>query len=321
MAYYLNDAQREQVLALQQSFTARTEWPTWLALIWVYGAWFSLVHFYALLGPVLGTALLALNCAFFMSVQHELVHGHPTRWTGFNKLLGYAPLAVWFPYTLYVQTHLKHHQDENLTLPGVDPETNYVSAQTWAGSGAFMRGLYRARLSFWGRFLFGPAMSIHAIVTDAMGQLRRGDLRNLGMWFAHGALTVLMLWWVQRVSGMHPVHYLLGVAYPALSIAMVRSYFEHRATAHCKQRIATNEASWPMRLLYLNNNFHLTHHDMPGLAWYVLPKVYWPQREAYLARNAGFRFLGYAPLAWRYGFRPIDAPTHPGLAEDRSSLP
>ncbi len=191
-------------------------------------------------------------------------------------------------------------------------------AERWASSGPIWRWLYRARLSFWGRFVFGPALSIHAIASEAIGQLRRGDYHLVPMWLTHGALTVLMLWGVQQVAGIHPLHYLLGVAYPALSIAMVRSYFEHRATADCKHRIAINESSWPMRLLYLNNNFHLVHHDMPGLAWYLLPKAYWPHRDAYFSRCAGFRFGGYAELAWRFGLRPIDAPAHPGLVDRKA---
>ena len=256
-----------------------------------------------------------------MSVQHELVHGHPTRSHSINKLLGYAPLAVWFPYTLYVATHMHHHNDHHLTLPEIDPETNYVSPERWRRSGPLMRWLYTARLSFWGRFFLGPAMAIVAIASGAWSKLRHGNFHDLRMWLTHGSLTLLMLWAVQHFAGIHPLHYLLGVAYPAMSIAMVRSYFEHRATADAKHRIVINEASWPMRLLFLNNNFHLVHHDMPGLAWSLLPKVYWPNRDAYFVRCAGFRFSGYAELAWRYGFRPIDAPTHPGLAEDRSSLP
>lgn len=49
-------------------------------------------------------------------VTHELVHGHPTRDRRLNRLLGYAPLAVWFPYTLYMESHLRHHNDDHLTL-------------------------------------------------------------------------------------------------------------------------------------------------------------------------------------------------------------
>jgi fatty acid desaturase len=51
-----------------------------------------------------------------LSVQHELLHGHPTRWTSLNKVLGYAPFAVWYPYTLYRDSHLLHHRDEDLVV-------------------------------------------------------------------------------------------------------------------------------------------------------------------------------------------------------------
>lgn len=315
MAEYLNPTHQQHVLRLQQSLTARTEWPTWLLVLVVYGGWWTLVTWHAALGPWLGSALLAVNCGWFMSLQHELVHGHPTRSRAFNKLLGYAPLAVWFPFSLYVETHIAHHNDEQLTLPGVDPESNYVSPQQWQRSGALMRWLYRARLSFWGRFVLGPGMAITSIVQEELALLRRRDLRHVPMWLTHGSLTVLMLWGLWTYAGIHPLLYLFGIAYPALSIAMVRSFFEHRATAQAKHRIVINEAAWPLRLLYLNNNYHLVHHDMPGLAWYLIGKAYRPFREDYLERCGQFRFDGYAPLAGRFGLRPIDDPVHPGLVE------
>ena len=40
-----------------------------------------------------------------------------------RAVLGYAPFAVWYPYTLYRDSHLLHHNDEDLTLPGIDPES------------------------------------------------------------------------------------------------------------------------------------------------------------------------------------------------------
>ena len=91
----------------------------------------------------------------------------------------------------------------------------------------------------------------------------------------------------------------------------MRSYYEHRAADDCKHRIAINEAAWPMRLLYLNNNYHLVHHDLPGLPWYLLARVYWADRDAYLARCGGFRIAGYTELVRRFGLTPVDAPVHP----------
>ena len=316
MAEYLNPAQKQVVENLLNTPMVRTEWPTWAMFFLVYGAWGGTLYWSAALGPWLATPLLIVSCAWFMSFQHELVHGHPTRHRWFNKILGYAPLAVWFPYTVYVESHLRHHNDAHLTLPDIDPETHYVSDRTWERSGWLMRFLYWQRKRFWGRFVFGPAMAITSVVREAVRQPLQGNFRYVPMWLTHLGLVVVMLAGIQAWTGIGPLHYLLGVAYPALSLAMVRSYYEHRAAEDCKHRIAINEASWPMRMLFLNNNYHLVHHDLPALPWYLLPKVYWASREAYLQRSGGFRIDGYGELIRRFSFKPVDAPLHPSAKKE-----
>ncbi len=311
MAEYLSPTQKQVVESLLQTPMARTEWPTWVMLFLVYGAWGATLYWSRELGLPATTLLLIVNCAWFMSFQHELVHGHPTRLRWFNKILAYPPLAVWFPYTLYRESHLRHHNDAHLTMPGMDPETHYVSSNTWLRSGWLMRGLYWQRKRFWGRFVFGPAMSIVSMAREALGQVRRRNYRYVPMWLTHIALVSLMLACIQAWTGISALFYIFCVAYPALSLAMVRSYYEHRAAEDCKHRIAINEASWPMRVLFLNNNFHLVHHDLPALPWYLLPRVYWANREAYLLRCGGFRIGGYGELIRRFSFKPVDAPLHP----------
>lgn len=311
MAQYLSSQQEQAVARLLDTPMARTEWPTWLLIVLVYGAWLAGLLLTRAHGLVWGTPLLILATAWYMSLQHELVHGHPTRLRWLNKLLGYAPLAAWFPFTVYLESHLRHHHDADLTLPGIDPETHYVSQATWQRSGGLMRALFVLRKSFWGRLLVGPAMAVAAMLREALGQLRAGELRHLPMWGLHLAALAALLWLVERVAGIAPWYYLLAVAYPALALVMVRSYYEHRAAPDCKHRTVLNEAAWPMRLLYLNNNYHLVHHDLPALPWYLLGRVYRADRAAYFARSGGFRIGGYAQLAWRFGFRAIDAPVHP----------
>jgi len=311
MAEYLSPTQKQVVEQLLQTTMARTEWPTWIMLFLVYGAWGGTLYGSRALGLPVTTLLLIVSCAWYMSFQHELVHGHPTRHRWFNKLLAYLPLAIWFPYTLYVESHLRHHNDANLTMPDMDPETHYVSSNTWQRSGWLMRGLYWQRKRFWGRFIFGPAMSIVSMAREALGQVRRGDYRYVPMWLTHIALVMLILAGVQAWTGIGALYYVFCVAYPALSLAMVRSYYEHRAAEDCKHRIVINEASWPMRLLFLNNNYHLVHHDLPALPWYLLPRVYWANRDAYLLRCGGFRIGGYGELIRRFSFKAVDAPLHP----------
>ncbi len=316
MSEYLNAQQEQAVARLLKTPMARTEWPTWLLIPAVYGLWFATLYWSQALGLLATTLLLLLSCTWYMSLQHELVHGHPTQYRGLNKLLGFAPLAVWFPYTLYLESHLRHHNDAHLTMPGVDPETHYVSDEVWQRSGWLMRALFVHRKRFWGRFVFGPAMAIGSVLDEAVTQMREGNYKYLPMWSLHIAMLTVMLTAIHTWTDIAAWYYLLVVAYPALSLAMVRSYYEHRAADDCKHRIAINEASWPMRLLYLNNNYHLVHHDMPGLPWYLLARVYRTDRDAYIARCGGFRLGGYLELVRRFGLTPVDAPVHP-LHQDR----
>ncbi|MFM0101115.1 fatty acid desaturase [Paraburkholderia nemoris] len=318
MSEYFDDAHRRAVERLHASLTGRSEWPTWLLLVTVYGGWFGTL---ALLGtgairlPV-ATLLLIVLCAWYMSVQHELLHGHPTRSVSVNKLLGYAPLAVWYPYTLYRDSHLMHHRDEDLTMPGIDPESNYVRAERWAQMPSWHRLLWHARKTMIGRLVVGPPMAVCAIFKETMRQCRARDYRYVPMWLAHGTLVGVMLVAIDRWVGMPAWYYLLVVSWPAQSLAMVRSLYEHRAAPTSKARIVINEAGPLMRLLYLNNNYHLVHHDLPRLSWYHLPAVYAMRRREYIEKCGGFRVPGgYAELLSRYAFRPTDAAVHPYAGE------
>jgi len=117
------------------------------------------------------------------------------------------------------------------------------------------------------------------------------------------------------ICGIPIAAYIALFAYPGLSLAMVRSYAEHRPAAEPAHRIAVVEAGRVMRLLFLNNNYHLPHHDRPGLAWYDLPAYYRANRGAFLERNAGYLFAGYGEQVRRFLLRPKDEPVHPLAAK------
>ncbi|MFJ2686361.1 fatty acid desaturase [Pseudomonas sp. NPDC087342] len=311
MSHYFDAAHRAEIETLRQSLTARTEWPTWLLLIGVYVAWFSIVLASERLGLGLSTLLLIPLVVLWLSVQHELLHGHPTRWLALNRLLGYAPFAVWFPYTLYRNSHLLHHHDEDLTVPGRDPESRYLTAKHWQRSSVFKQALHRLNKTVLGRVMVGAPMALQALARKELRRLRAGERQAWLMWLTHGALTVLMLSFIARYSALPVWHYLLLISVPALSIAMIRSYYEHRPNAQPEQRTVLNEASWPWSWLFLNNNLHLVHHDLPSLPWYDLPEAYRARREQWLARSGGFLVQGYGELWRRHGVRAIDSPQHP----------
>ncbi|MYM66734.1 fatty acid desaturase [Pseudoduganella sp. FT55W] len=313
MQAWIDIAQRQEVIAERTRQLWRGEWPTWLLILAIHGGWLATLAYWPLLGDPAATMLMVWWCAWYMSLQHELIHGHPTPWPRLNRVFGYLPLAVWYPYEIYRESHLRHHNDFDLTLPELDAESTYVSPAEWDAMSRPLRALRWLNKTFWGRLAIGPALAIASTWGAAAGRLARGDLRDAGVWLRHLLLLAALLWWVQSAFGVPALWYVLVISYPAQSLSMIRSYYEHRPAEDHKQRIVLNGAGLVFRILFLNNNLHLVHHDLPSLPWYLLPRVYAGRREAYNARSGGFHINGYGELMRRYGFRPIDAPVHPRM--------
>lgn len=300
----VSGSEADTAAPVQQDWLLRLELPTWLLIAVIYGGWFGTVALWRQLGPWLGTPLLIIFTSWYMSLQHELIHGHPTRHGWLNALFGLLPLAVWYPYAVYRDTHLAHHRDESLTLPGIDPESYY--SRSLPGT-ALARGLRRWRDTAPGRLLLGPGWGWLATVGAA---LRSGQRQQLLVWGSHLLLLGLLLLWL-RQAGIAPWYYLLCIAYPALALAMVRSFYEHRAQPEVTTRSVLNEAAWPWRLLFLNLNYHLVHHLHPGLPWYCLRQAYLAERQHYRQLSGDFVEQGYLQLLWRHRHRPVIDPLHP----------
>jgi len=296
------------------SAARRIEWPTCLLIAVVYGAWIAVIICAQPLGVVAGNVLLIVICCWFMSLQHELLHDHPTPSRAFNRLLGLAPLAVWYPYDLYRAGHLAHHRDELLTEPGIDPESNYIAAADFARLHPLLRPFWFAQRTVLGRVLLGPAMVIVPTWLDIVRRPLRGDWHQTPAWALHLGLLAALLWALDRYAGIGPLRYMLAIAYPALGLAMLRSFFEHRPAALPAHRVVINEAAAFWRLLYLNNNYHSVHHESPSLPWYRIRARYLAEREAVLAGNGGFLVAGYGALLRRHAWTPIDSPVHPPMA-------
>lgn len=282
----------------------RLEWKTWLLILTVWGGWWSTVVFWQVMPRWVSTPLLIWFTAWFMSLQHELIHGHPTRWPWLNALIGAWPIAIWYPYRVYRDSHLAHHRNEHLTLPHADPESYYLSAST---PKTYWARLIRWRNTSLGRLLIGPALSWLMTLQSAWHHRDQATLITWGM-HAVGVASVL---WVTHQFGISPWWYILAVAYPALSLTMVRSFYEHRAVSTVDERSVINEAAWPWRLLFLNLNYHLVHHLHPGLPWYQLRRQYLDHRQFYREQTGGFVENGYLHLLWRHRRLPVIADVHP----------
>src|SRR5215203_4217235 len=115
------------------------EWPTLALLAACYGFWALATFHYSALGPVLLVLFAAPLVTLHSSLQHEALHGHPTRSAALNEALVFPPLGLLFPYRRFKALHLKHHDNSALTDPYDDPESFYLAAGDWQKLPAWIR--------------------------------------------------------------------------------------------------------------------------------------------------------------------------------------
>src|SRR5262245_15603811 len=245
------------------------------------------------------------------SLQHEVVHNHPTRFGWLNEALVFPSLWLWLPYRLYRETHLIHHRDEQLTCPINDPESNYVLPDAWSRMGPVGRWFRSALGTVAGRMVLGPAFFVGRLWWRELSRLLHGDRSHLSIWTIHIASVAVVVIWATAICGIPFLDYVLLYAYPGLSLTLLRSFCEHRAVRQVGERTAIVEAGPVMSLLYLNNNLHAVHHARPGLAWYRLPLLLRERRAEFLASNGGYCFAGYWDSLRAYLVRPKKRNVHP----------
>ena len=108
---------------------AEVEWPTLLLIILCWLAYGLLTWSWQWLGWWIVAPAGAYLLCFYGSLQHEAVHGHPTRSALFNEALVHLPIGLVFPYRRYKCSHLTHHNNDHLTDPVRDPESFYLDPQ------------------------------------------------------------------------------------------------------------------------------------------------------------------------------------------------
>ena len=296
----------------------RLELPTIAVALVIYGGWIATTLFWR----VLPWPLLALSGGWFVawqsSLQHEVIHGHPSRSRRVNDALGWPPLSLWLPYLIYRRSHLRHHNDALLTDPIEDPESAYLTRQRYERIGPVGRLIVRFDTTLLGRLLIGPAIMIGSFLVSEALALGRGNRSHLRIWAWHLIGVVAVLAWTGLVCGMPISIYLLAFVYPGAAFARLRSYAEHRWSPAPAERTAIVEDGGPFALLFLNNNLHVLHHDRPTVPWYALPALYRRERDALVEQNGGLVYRGYADVAQRFLLKPHDRPVHPAGASHAS---
>jgi fatty acid desaturase len=292
----------------------RVEWPTVAVAGCIAAGLVGVASVHRHLPVVVTLVALAILGAWYGSLQHEVIHGHPTPWRLVNLALAGTPLGLVVPFWVYRDTHLVHHIDENLTDPLLDPESFYISPNTWHEANTLHRWLLMARRTLLGRMVLGPIVTVYGVARymwrdgSPVGRLR--IVRA-----ATGAALVLL---AVRATGMPVWVYVVGFSYLGQSLSMVRSFAEHRAVPEgSRAAIVTSNLFW--RVLFLNNNFHLSHHRFPAVSWFCIPDLHRTlNSDAEAAAGAGL-YRGYGEIARRYLLRPFCQPVNPLLESAASS--
>ncbi|KQM81848.1 fatty acid desaturase [Sphingomonas sp. Leaf23] len=280
------------------------EWPTVVLAVAIHGGWLAVTAAHAALPwPVL--ALLGgWFVAWHGSLQHETIHGHPTRWRRVNDLIGGVPLSLWLPYGAYRRTHEAHHRSPHPTHPGHDPESRYV-----ADGGGIVAVVARWRATLVGQLLVGPVAAIALFLAGEARRLRSDPAGVAREWGPHLIGVALVLGWLHLIA--LPVGtYLLCFVLPGQAASLLRGFAEHRADAPGPSRAATVASRGPLALLFLNNNLHAAHHAVPAAPWYRLPTI-----ERARAERPEPRYRGYREVLRRFAIAPHDAVRHPALRD------
>ena len=296
------------------------DWRTLIVAVVVYGGWFATIFTHEIMPWWATFGLLTWFGAWHLSLQHELVHGHPFYDSRLNVLLGALSLTLWIPFLSFKRDHLSHHQT-TLTHPMTDTESYYTLPEKWLDSGWLPRSIYWAnrtlafRLTVWSVF-----SAVQYFIVDFWRAVR-GDSTSRKAWLIHIPGCVLVLIIVNNFAGMSILEYVIGGVFGSHSLNMMRSFAEHKTLGDESSRTAMIDAGRIMSLLMLNNNLHVAHHDRPSTPWYEVPHV--ALRLNAYERAAQIDCLyrgGYSEIIRRFTFRPYDQPIYASAAEPTSRL-
>ena len=255
--------------------------------------------------------VLALILAQHSSLQHEVIHGHPTRNRRLNEALVFPALGLLCRIERFRDLHLAHHYDPLLTDPHDDPETNYLDPAVWARLRRPVRAVLAVNNTLLGRMLIGPFLGMVCLWRDDLRALRAGDRRVARAWLLHAA-------------GIVPV---VGLA--------------RAGRARCRSGPISSAAGWRCRSCASGPSSSIRRTSGPGRAasssriagrWRCssstttstrcttpirgcpgtgCPPSIARRREEWLRRNGGYAYRSYAEVFAPHFLRRKDPVAHP----------
>lgn len=286
------------------------EWPTVAVAVVIYAGWLTATWLHAAMSTPLLIIVGGWIVAWQGSLQHETIHGHPTRIRRLNAAIGFPPLALWLPYAIYRRSHIAHHGSHAITDPRADPESRYVDRPRGLASVAAT-----LQASLIGHMLFGPPITIGRFVIDEARRSARNPAEAIRDWLPHLLGAAVVIAWLDYV-GLGLGRYILVFVYPGMALTALRAHAEHRADLTSRARAAIVEHRGMLALLFLNNNLHVAHHERPQLPWYRLPAYYRHHRARQIGEGA-IVYAGYGDVVRRFALRAHDDIVHPGHRRDR----
>jgi len=302
--------QFQQLLRPNLQACSHIEWPTLIVISLTYAGWLTVTLLHAHIPTLFVFVILSCLVALHSSLQHEVIHGHPTRWNRFNYILAFPALGLVVPYERYEMLHLQHHRNWLITDPFDDSESYFLARKSWLACSRTVQTILRLNNTLFGRLILGPAIMVVRMIVSEW-RLGKNNPDILNSWLRHLAGVALVMLWLWLVS--FPILlYVSCVAYPAVSLLMLRAFGEHLPEKNVEHRSAIIKSNLIMQLLFLNNNFHRVHHEHPEVAWYQLPELY---RQKYV-KHTTHVYPGYLSLIKQYGFKQRFPVEHPFLAKD-----
>jgi len=288
------------------------DWRTVVLIAAVYGGTAATTLAHDWLGAVPTVLVLSWFGAWHLSMQHEIVHGHPFRSQTMNAVVGSIPVTLWIPFLCFRRDHLEHHEAD-LTNPDLDNESYYVSQEAWDRAGRIRRAAYWANRTLLFRMFVWVLVSTVSYLWMVLKQAVAGTHGRRQAIALHLVGLVPVVWFVSEVAGMPLWQYALGVTYGGRVLNALRPFPEHKYLTDSTERTAMIMAGPVMSLLMLNNNLHVAHHDEPWVPWYDYRSLVARVDAVERARKIGLLYEGgYLEVFRKYAVRPISSPLRDG---------
>jgi fatty acid desaturase len=283
------------------------EWRTLAVIVAVYGLTVLTVLRYDVLTVWLAVPLLAVLGAWHLSMQHEVLHGHPFKNQFINDAIGGIPVTLWIPYLAFKKDHHEHHLSD-LTNPALDNESYYVTQQQWDKAGKIRRAAWTANRTILFRMFVWTIVSTITYVLSVVNRAIRGEKGDRLAITLHIVGVVFVVYLVS-LSSMPFWQFALGTLYGGRILNAIRPFPEHKYQSGVETRTAMIMAGPFMSLLMLNNNLHIAHHEEPWVPWYHVNSLARKVNAVERAREAGVLYEGgYAEVFRKFSFTPVDSP-------------